>query len=98
MIHIKAKSNEKIKAVHWFDKRAVFALSSIHGSSAVPVLRHGEDEEVMKLIAEYNKYINGVDKCDQCLASYSVDRKTLKWWKKIFFRLLDMFSNIFGWN
>ena len=86
MIHIKAKSNEKIKAVHWFDKRDVFALSSIHGPSAVPVLRYGEDEEVLKpeMIAEYNKYMNGVDKCDQYLASYSINCKTLKWWKTFF--------------
>ena len=92
MVHIKTKSNDRIRAVHWFDKRDVFALSSIHGSNAVPVLRRGEDKEVMKpeMIAEYNKYMNGVDKCDQYLASYSIDRKTVKWWKKIFFRILDV--------
>ena len=92
MLYIKLKSKENIKAVHWFDKSDVFAMSSIHGTSSIPVLRRGDNEHVMKpeMINEYNKYMNGVDKCDQHLASYSIDRKTLKWWKKIFFRVLDV--------
>ena len=92
MLYIKLKSKENIKAIHWFDKRDVFAMSSIHGTSSIPVLRCGDNEHVMKpeMINEYNKYMNGVNKCDQYLASYSIDRKTLKWWKKIFFCVLDV--------
>ena len=36
----------------------------------------------------YNKYMNGVDKNDQKLSYYSIDRKTIKWYKKIFKRTL----------
>jgi len=31
-----------------------------------------------------------VDRCDQLLVYYALNRKTTKWWKRLFFRLLDM--------
>lgn len=34
--------------------------------------------------------MGGVDKCDQYLSYYSLVRKSLKWWVKVFFRLLEM--------
>ena len=82
----------KILAVHWFDKRDVFALSNIHSTGDVQVLRKGSDEPVSKpiMIDQYNQFMGGVDRCDQYLASYSMQRKTKKWWKKIFYRLIEL--------
>ena len=34
--------------------------------------------------------MNGVDKCDQMISSYDIQRKTQKWWKKLFFRLVEL--------
>ena len=34
--------------------------------------------------------MNGVDRCDQYLASYTFCRKTIKWWKKIFIRVFEL--------
>jgi len=45
---------------------------------------------VPELIDDYNESTSGVDKCDQLLVYYAVNRKTPKWWKCLFFRLLDM--------
>ena len=42
------------------------------------------------MILEYNKYMNGVDKCDQYLTYYSLGRKARKWWEKVFFRLCEL--------
>jgi len=39
---------------------------------------------------DYNKYKTGVDRSDQMLSYYSFERKTIKWWKKLFFRLVDL--------
>ena len=34
--------------------------------------------------------MGGVDQCDQLLSSYSLNRKSVKWWKKVFFRMLEV--------
>ena len=57
------------------DKQDVFVLSSIHATSSIC---RGDEHPVMKPVTEYNSYMNGVDKCDQYLSTYSPDRKTLK--------------------
>jgi maltodextrin utilization protein YvdJ len=41
-------------------------------------------------VLDYNKYKTGVDRSDQMLSYYSFERKTIKWWKKLFFRLFDL--------
>ena len=32
----------------------------------------------------------GVDKCDQHLNYYAIGRKSIKWWKKVFFCMCEM--------
>jgi len=46
----------------------------------------------MKLFAvlDYNKYKIGVDRLDQMLSYYSFERKTIKWWEKLFFHLFEL--------
>ena len=39
---------------------------------------------------EYNHYMGGVDKLDQLISTYSFTKKSKKWWKKVFFRLLEI--------
>ena len=41
-------------------------------------------------VQEYNDYMSVVDKSDQLLQYYSMNRKTAKWWKKLFFHLLQV--------
>lgn len=36
----------------------------------------------------YNSFMAGVDKSDQYSTCYEIDRKSKKWWKKVFYRLL----------
>ena len=35
------------------------------------------------MVAEYNKFMSGVDFQDQILAHYSCQHKTLRWYKKL---------------
>ena len=39
-------------------------------------------------IAFYNKYMGGVDHADQMIELYDLDRKSRKWWRKVFFCFL----------
>jgi len=76
-----------VTAVRWFDKRDVYALSTIHGNEMVSLPpRRNENQPVTKptLIVDYNKYMNGVDRCDQLLTYYALNRRSTKWWKKVF--------------
>ena len=79
-------------AVHWKDKRDVFLVSTIHGNQIEEVLHRGEEAPITKprMITQYNCFMNGVDRCDQYLASYSIQRKTTKWWKKLFLRFVGL--------
>ena len=51
--------------------------------SADPVLKPS-------VVDTYNHSMNGVDVADQMTVFYSFVRKTLKWWRKIFFWLLEV--------
>ena len=42
------------------------------------------------MMIQYNKYMSGVDANDQLLKYSHFSRRTLKWWKKVFFRLLNI--------
>ena len=41
-------------------------------------------------IRDYNLNMRGVDRADQLISYYSIPRKTIKWYKKIAFYLLDV--------
>lgn len=38
----------------------------------------------------YNSFMGGVDKSDQYSTYYEIDRKSNKWWKRVFYRLLNI--------
>ena len=84
-------------AIKWVDKRVVTALTTIHDDSVVTVERRSrkavggrETVQKPKAIVEYNKYMGGVDLADQLLSYYGFGHRTVKWWRRAFFFLLDM--------
>ena len=38
----------------------------------------------------YSRLTKGVDLSNQLISYYELNRKTIKWWKRIFFHLLDI--------
>ena len=61
-------------------------MSNCHEQEETKITRKKKDGPVP--IAFYNKYIGGVDHADQIIGLYDLDRKSKKWWRKVFFRLL----------
>ena len=52
--------------VHWKDKRDVYMMSLIHKNGATEIQRRPGDKVTKPyMIIAYNKYMGGVDKCDQ---------------------------------
>ena len=43
-----------------------------------------------KAVSNYNKYMNAVDRSDQILATNNVLCKCMRWWKTLFFHLIDI--------
>ena len=87
----------ELTGIRWMDKRAVTVLSTIHDDEMVDVRCRtrqavGGTEVVKKpnMIAQYNTYMGGVDKADQLLVYYGYSHFSKKWWKRVFFHLLDV--------
>ena len=76
---------KNVTVVRWKDKRDVFALSTFHGNACNDELPHKPE-----MIETYNQFINGVDRADQLLTYDSLNKKSHKWWKKVFWRLLEL--------
>jgi hypothetical protein len=64
----------------------------IHDDSMVEAsATKGAHEKTKPLsVMSYNKYKICVDKSDQLLSYYWFQRKSVKWWKKLFFHLFDL--------
>ena len=87
------KHSNGITAVHWKDKRDVYCLSSLHGSEmdVCPGSGDGSEQKTKpRLICDYNAHMGGVDLHDQLQVYYSIGRKGIKWWRKVFWRMLEI--------
>lgn len=87
---LRAIRSGKIMLLRWKDKRDVWMITTKHKNDTVEVQRRGEQNPITKprCIVDYNQFMNGVDRSDQKLSYYPFKRKTLKWYKKLFYRLL----------
>ena len=87
-------------ALQWVDNKVVSVLTTIDnanvknrvtrkvktaegGWTAIQVPQPGA-------IGNYNKFMNAVDRSDQILGTQNVLRKCVRWWKTLFFHLIDM--------
>ena len=85
--------------LQWKDNKIVTMLSTIDAADDhVEVERKVKVDGAWKTITvkqpacikRYNNFMNGVDKSDQYLAKYNSLRKCVRWWKTLFFHLMDI--------
>ena len=93
---VQSVSKDGLLAVKWMDKRQVTMISTIHDDSMAPVQRRSrfadggrEVVEKPKCIVEYNRHMGGVDLSDQLTSYHSFGHRTVKWWRRVFFHLID---------
>ena len=86
-------------ALQWVDNKVVSLLTTTdNANDRVQVNRKtktgGEwNTKVVcqpQAVSNYNKFMNAVDRSDQILASNNVLRKCMRWWKTLFFHLIDI--------
>ncbi|CAG5029212.1 unnamed protein product [Parnassius apollo] len=88
-------SNENILYLKWKDNKTVYFLSNMHNPNDVDIAQRRKkdgsfiDILCLKLLKDYNSNMNFVDKFDQLKGNYGLDRRSTKWWHRIFFSFLD---------
>ncbi|XP_028660386.2 piggyBac transposable element-derived protein 4-like [Erpetoichthys calabaricus] len=88
------KSNKQLALV-WQDKRLIFMYSTFHNAVSEEKERRkrgGEVEKIIKpcVISDYTEHMGAVDRFDHYAVSYNFSRKTVKWWRKTFYWLLEV--------
>lgn len=88
------KSTTKLLALKWKDKREVFMLTTMHDSEVTGTgkidKQTGNETKKPLCILDYNANMGAVDRSDMMLSSTECVRRTVKWYKKVFFHLLDI--------
>lgn len=90
------KVKNGVAAVQWMDKKPVNFLSSAHTPrKTTTVLRRLQNGKRVNIhcpdvVAVYNKYMGGVDRFDQYRERYETGRKSIKWWFRILYFLVDL--------
>ncbi len=84
---------DNLTICRWFDNRDVFCLSTCFTNSTATIRRRvgkeAKDVACPNIVVDYNKHMGGVDLADQAMCYYSMGRKTMKWWRRVFWRLHD---------
>ena len=72
-------------------KKPVIMLSTTCSAAMTVLTPHSQRPPVSKpaVVDYYNHFVNGVDIADQHSVYYSFIRKTVKWWRKIVFWLIE---------
>ena len=85
--------------LQWVDNKVISMFSTIdkvnyHGllnrKRKVDGVRDTREISQPKVVANCNKFMNGVDRSDQILTTNSVPCKSTKWWETLFYHLIDM--------
>lgn len=82
-------------AVRWQDTKDVILMSNFHGPEITEVRRKLKTGAVVpvpapEIVAFYRHAMGGVDRNDRMVGEHEFERKSTKWWKKVFYRLLKM--------
>lgn len=79
----------------WMDNKAICLASNYHGGESTTVARRDRNANLKNVncptvVKDYNSFMGGVDHADQLRSAYGLDRKSKKWWHRIFWGLLEM--------
>ncbi|XP_021372498.1 piggyBac transposable element-derived protein 4-like [Mizuhopecten yessoensis] len=86
-------NNSTLVLVKFADKKDVTLLTTAHEGVMMNSGKVGEDGLPISkpdCVMSYNKYIGAVDRCDQMVVNGIFERRTLKWWKRVFFHTVDL--------
>ena len=88
-------TKDRLLLTKWLDTKFVFHLSTIHAAEGnFTVIRKLTDGTRLEIScpapqADYQTYMQGVDRSDRMINMYNVGRKSYKWWRRIFWHGLE---------
>jgi len=93
----KTDRNGSVTVVGWNDNRSVYVTSNAAGAQPMATVscwccktNSRINIEQPQLIKLYNRYMGGVDRCDQNVSTYRISVRSKKWWWALFAWILDM--------
>ncbi|CAK1592332.1 unnamed protein product [Parnassius mnemosyne] len=87
--HVWARKG-KVYVSAWKDKRDVYMVTTMDHPALIEVTnRFGKKKTKPIEVNRYNKSMSGVDRLDQMISYYSSPRKTIRWYKKVLFHIMD---------
>ena len=92
---VRAYRADRLLALEWRaakKKNSLVMLSTQSSAGVVTQQPRWNQEEIEKpmVVNSYNHSMNGVDRADQNSVYYPFIRKTRKWWRKLFFWLVEV--------
>ncbi|XP_058810396.1 piggyBac transposable element-derived protein 4-like [Phymastichus coffea] len=82
--------------IKWMDKKPVYFLSNFHDPTEVTVVNRRQKDGTLTpvnspvLCSDYNTHMGYVDYADRAISTYQIDRKSKKWWFRIFWHFIDL--------
>jgi len=87
---VKYEESTGIMFTKWKDKKDVHLLSTCIADGTIEVTRAGKAKNIPLVVNCYNNNMGGVDRSDQMMTLYEVERKRVKkWYKKYFMHLIN---------
>ena len=86
-------TDKGLLALVWNDKKYVRMLSMMHTAEMADTGKRNRDGIALEkpwCVLDYNEGMKGVDIADQLALSHRTVRKSIKWYKKVFYFLLDV--------
>lgn len=84
-----------VRWIKWKDNKVVYFLSNFHDLNETGSVRRRQKDGTLKeiscpkMVYDYNQFMGFVDKADQLRSTYALDRKSKKWWHRIFWFFID---------
>ncbi|XP_043473692.1 piggyBac transposable element-derived protein 4-like [Leptopilina heterotoma] len=80
--------------IKWMDKKEVYMITTVHEldfcATGKKNFRTNEDIVKPTCVVEYNRNMGGIDNIDRQLSLTESVRKSMKWYRKLFFHLMDL--------
>ena len=91
--------NPPCLVLQWVDNKVVSMITTVgDANDHVQVSRKERNAgswterlvQQPQIFQTYNKKMNAVDRSDQILSSFNIQRKSMQWWKTLFYHLIDI--------
>ncbi|KAH9636024.1 hypothetical protein HF086_005876 [Spodoptera exigua] len=84
-----------IMALKWHDKKDVYMITTMHKDQMGPTEKIDRSTGLPKMkpecVIDYNEHMGIIDLNDMMLSSLHSIRKVTKWYKKLFFHIIDLY-------